>query len=208
MPEIQFEGFSVDFPFQPYECQKKFIGAMLKALQQKSHALLESPTGTGKTMCLLSAALAWQTTLRAALTMDSRGGISPALKASLGVKYFKREPMKGPSAGDESGFYIPGIGKHTYADDEAGPWKSPTPPPPPPPPVQIHGEKNEVPKIIYASRTHTQLAQVAKELKRSRYRPRMCVLSSREQLCLHPRISNLRGTAQANACRAACKSRS
>jgi regulator of telomere elongation helicase 1 len=35
--------------------------------------------------------------------------------------------------------------------------------------------------IVYASRTHTQLAQVIKELKRTTYRPRMAVIGSRGQ---------------------------
>ena len=35
------------------------------------------------------------------------------------------------------------------------------------------------PVIIYASRTHSQLAQVIRELKNTTYRPRMAVLGSR-----------------------------
>lgn len=47
-----------------------------------------------------------------------------------------------------------------------------------------------MPKIIYASRTHSQLGQVMTELKRTKYAHfKVTVLGSRDQLCLHPEVS-------------------
>ena len=53
-------GIPVEFPFQPYQCQLIYMEQVITSLQQKENALLESPTGTGKTLCLLCATLAWQ----------------------------------------------------------------------------------------------------------------------------------------------------
>lgn len=85
------------------------------------------------------------------------------------------------------------------------------------------------PKIIYTSRTHTQLSQVCcepppqcgracgadgaadvqvvRELKKTDYFARTVVLGSREQMCVNPRVRELRGQALNAACRAECKAR-
>jgi Rad3-related DNA helicase len=53
-------GVTVDFPYKPYPCQIAMLARIIKALQQSKNCLLESPTGTGKTLTLLCAALSWQ----------------------------------------------------------------------------------------------------------------------------------------------------
>jgi len=63
------------------------------------------------------------------------------------------------------------------------------------------------PVIVYASRTHSQLAQVIKELKTTRYRPRMAVIGSRTQMCVHKEVRRLTGVAQQTACRQKTESR-
>ncbi|CAJ0610253.1 unnamed protein product [Cylicocyclus nassatus] len=46
-----------------------------------------------------------------------------------------------------------------------------------------------LPKIYYCSRTHSQLAQVVRELNRTMYKDiRTTVLGSRDQLCIHDRV--------------------
>ena len=57
---VTVAGFEVQFPFKPYGTQLAFCSRMLKALSTNSNALLESPTGTGKTTSLLCSAMAWQ----------------------------------------------------------------------------------------------------------------------------------------------------
>lgn len=45
-----------------------------------------------------------------------------------------------------------------------------------------------VPKIYYATRTHSQIAQVVRELKRSGYTPKMSVLASRQNYCINKAV--------------------
>ncbi|OZJ04668.1 hypothetical protein BZG36_02880 [Bifiguratus adelaidae] len=53
--------------------------------------------------------------------------------------------------------------------------------------------------IFYASRTHSQLSQVVKEIKRTAYRPNVAVLGSREQMCIHPDLKNIHSSASVNS---------
>lgn len=46
-----------------------------------------------------------------------------------------------------------------------------------------------VPKVIYASRTHSQLAQAMQEMKKTNYNGmKAAIIGSREQLCIHPDV--------------------
>jgi hypothetical protein len=51
-------------------------------------------------------------------------------------------------------------------------------------PIQYH-----VPKIYFATRTHSQITQVVKELKSTKFRPIMSILSGRDYSCIHPIVS-------------------
>ena len=47
------------FPYEPYKPQIEYMKAVIQALNRSQNALLQSPTGTGKTLSLLCACLAW-----------------------------------------------------------------------------------------------------------------------------------------------------
>lgn len=53
-------GLDIGFPFAPYGIQKAMMNKITLTLTNKEHSLIESPTGTGKTLVLLCASLAWQ----------------------------------------------------------------------------------------------------------------------------------------------------
>ena len=59
MHSVIIEGIEIKFPFEPYEIQKEFMKNVINALNNKKNAMLESPTGTGKTYSLLWSTLAW-----------------------------------------------------------------------------------------------------------------------------------------------------
>ncbi|XP_052182750.1 regulator of telomere elongation helicase 1 homolog isoform X2 [Diospyros lotus] len=151
MPTYKIRGINVDFPYEAYDCQLVYMEKVIQSLQEGCNALLESPTGTGKTLCLLCATLAW--------------------RKSLGDFSTCRTKRRGRNVGNE------------LSDESLS-----------------QSESCNLPTIIYASRTHSQLRQVIQELKQTNYRPKMVVLGSREQLCIHEGVSLLHGKAQTNAC--------
>ena len=127
-------GVDIDFPHEAYPQQLVYMEKVIQGAQEKKHAMLESPTGTGKTLCLLCATTSW------------------------------RADRKNRDSGQQGA----------------------------PPPG----------KIVYSSRTHSQISQVVKELKRTAAAGtvKTTVLGSRNQLCVHPEVSKLSASAQQHAC--------
>ena len=165
MPVYDICGCSVDFPFEAYPVQLVYMEKVVLALEHGSNALLESPTGTGKTLCLLCAALGWrraQVERQRAASASAPGGVV----------------FRGESAAALAARFGGGV---TGAAD---------------------GGSGRAPRIIYASRTHSQLQQVVRELRRTAHRPLVCMLGSREQLCCHNDVSKLTGPTQTAACQA------
>ena len=62
MPKIA--GHDVQFLHQPYGVQYSFMAKVLQTIINKENALLEAPTGSGKTLSLLCSALSWQRKLK------------------------------------------------------------------------------------------------------------------------------------------------
>lgn len=159
-------AYDVEFPHKAYGVQLGFMEKVLKALDGKTNALLEAPTGSGKTLSLLCAALAWQRQQR-----------------NVACQVKEEAPVSEGATG--------GVEQPTNANA----------------PDNLHAnnkskQKTTVPKIYYATRTHSQIAQVlfqlqvavndtvpnrltqtrgprhqvVRELKRTAYRPKMAIL--------------------------------
>ena len=58
--KINIQGINIYFPYDPYPPQKVYMEKVISTLNKTgSISGLESPTGTGKTLCLLCSVLAW-----------------------------------------------------------------------------------------------------------------------------------------------------
>ena len=58
--EYTISGVKVVFPMKAYPSQIAMMSKIINGLQRGQNSLLESPTGSGKSLALLCAALAWQ----------------------------------------------------------------------------------------------------------------------------------------------------
>lgn len=67
MSTITIRGVPITFPYEPYEIQRIYMEKVIECLQNETNGVLESPTGTGKTLCLLCSSLAWLTAKKAQL---------------------------------------------------------------------------------------------------------------------------------------------
>ncbi|CUI12354.1 DEAD/DEAH box RNA helicase, putative [Bodo saltans] len=83
MPCIRINDVEIQFPFEPYSAQAEYMSSVLTTLSTSGQALLESPTGTGKTLCLLCSTCAWVKQQR------------DTSNASISFKPIPRQPSSG-----------------------------------------------------------------------------------------------------------------
>ena len=159
-------GCQVKFPegLDPHPAQMMTMSTIIRTLTRKEHAMIESPTGTGKTLALLCGALAWQEKNKVEMMASGMTtAVERAKYEKARVEYLmqkcdptrKKPPVcaQGPGWSADDEYFKPGSGSSMN------------------------------PKIFICSRTHSQLGQILGELKRTGYSPRYSVLSSRQRMC-------------------------
>ena len=148
-------GVDVRAPVVPYESQIRVMSQVVRAASRGACALIESPTGSGKSLALLCAALAWRER-----------------------EMEKREEGKAKATVDGEDDGGEEDGENSRAKECAS--------------SKAHGGRKRAltraPKIYYATRTHSQIAQIVAELARTSYKPQSVVLGSREHYCVNKKV--------------------
>ncbi|PKA46197.1 DNA repair helicase UVH6 [Apostasia shenzhenica] len=165
----QISGVPVEFPYKPYGSQLAFMSRVISTLdrarrQGQCHALLESPTGTGKTLSLLCSSLAWQQQQR------HRPISQPPLAAMPAAEDV--DPLL------HGGGFIPNPEISVSEDLDQPPQST----------KNQAQRKLMIPRIYYASRTHSQISQVIREFRKTSYRVPMAVLASRKHYCTNKHV--------------------
>jgi Fanconi anemia group J protein len=172
MPVRRVAGFDVPFPHEPYGVQCALMNQILRALDQEGNALLEAPTGCGKTLSILCSALAWQLRLKRQHAAACVRRAARRQRREKGLQGQGQQQEAGEVGGAGGSGEAEEAADENAASDDDDDDDDPGPPPP---------------KIFYATRTHSQIAQVVRELKRvaPAYRPRVAVLASRPHYCVN-----------------------
>uniref|UniRef100_A0A672U6L5 DNA 5'-3' helicase n=1 Tax=Strigops habroptila TaxID=2489341 RepID=A0A672U6L5_STRHB len=258
--EYTIGGVKIMFPCKAYPSQLAMMNAILKGLNNRQHCLLESPTGSGKSLALLCSALSWQQSQYGKLKPET----SPLCRCTCHSQCKSNEAATSVNHGAscsitncETGSSVkPGkcrenetlasklsakkrlslrdnenddfqvdrkrirpleteqqvrkrhclivhsersvkpttfspktssgpctecscsSGKET--DKDASNRKK-----------KENGDQPFIPKIFFGTRTHKQISQITRELKRTAYSSvPMTILSSRDYTCIHPVVSN------------------
>ncbi|XP_032727772.1 Fanconi anemia group J protein [Lontra canadensis] len=282
--EYTIGGVKITFPYKAYPSQLAMMNSIVRGLNSKQHCLLESPTGSGKSLALLCSALAWQQSLSGKPVDESlskKPEVPPScccachsknftnIDLNQGTSHHFNSPSTPPSErNDTSSTYQDSpekttlaaklsakkqasikrdenddfqvekkrirplettqqirkrhcfekevhhldakvaSGKTTKLNTPLGKINSFSPQNTPGhcsrcccstkqgssqdssnATKKDHGGKSKIPKIYFGTRTHKQIAQITRELRRTAYSGvPMTILSSRDHTCVHPEI--------------------
>ncbi|KAG2182432.1 hypothetical protein INT43_007362 [Umbelopsis isabellina] len=207
---LPIRGIEVQFPYKPYPAQIQMMAKVIEGLTRSQDALIESPTGSGKSLALLCATLAWQKheQMAGARTATSTV-VETTVKFDDDIQALTKEEAKKVWNLNDS----PSNEPVSATQDEFQPMKpskmqrkrpryfEDLDPTSKESEVEMEERSSKVDttsmpympratRIYYATRTHKQISQVVAELKsKTSYRPKMTILGSRDQLCIHPKVS-------------------
>ncbi|XP_046416679.1 Fanconi anemia group J protein-like [Neodiprion fabricii] len=212
--ELYIAGVNVKFPVKPYPSQIAVMNKLIQGCKKSEHCLLESPTGSGKTLALLCGVLAWQEkeneefrqqveevfeNANAALyeteSESDNKGAEECAPSTAKAQNAKPEPSCAQNwnnvidISDDNEFQPCKKICHSQSPNSACQVEKTSTEividVSPDAVFEIQKVKRKVPKIYYGSRTHKQIEQVVRELKKTAYAyKKMTILSSREFTCI------------------------
>ncbi|VVA95970.1 unnamed protein product [Arabis nemorensis] len=230
------------FPYEPYSIQTDFMNALYQFLEKGGVSMLESPTGTGKSLSIICSALQWlidrkekaKSGLAESHTVD--GDDEPdwmrdftvtenekTIKSPFRLRKHAKQrvfsiPMEGRSDARKEG--EDSVGKHVaelnndqeflLEDYESDEDSSPKSKRKPARGFDSSSEDEEDDKecsddeqglkVFFCSRTHSQLSQFVKELRKTAFAQNIKVvcLGSRKNLCINEDILKLGNVARIN----------
>ncbi|XP_068651772.1 uncharacterized protein [Aristolochia californica] len=227
------------FPYEPYQIQLDFMSALYDALNRGGIAMLESPTGTGKTLSIICSALQWavdqkQKPKNAPTAQsvsddepdwmrdfeskkDEGSSVQPWLnktsRARSGLGNFEMRSCDFSRNGsheasgkkrndtlqldeDEEFLMEEYESEKEIADVKrkaSGSFSSSDE-------DELEEEDEEAFKVFFCSRTHSQLSQFVKELRKTEFSSKMNVvcLGSRKNLCINEDVLRLGNSTRIN----------
>ena len=210
------------FPFEPYPVQIDFMTTAYNMLTSGDFGVLESPTGTGKTLSLICATLSWLQDNRERLVLDRCNELStpdPTLPAWVLAHHQSKASTEAKETLEtwkkELSARRARVSAHGQLFSSTQPKKQKTVPPSVDEDFTISDDEPTLPaedvipptlrpQVIFSSRTHSQLAQFLAEIQRTDFASHLSIvtLGSRGNLCIHEHVKSLRSAAEINdACR-------
>ncbi|XP_023372406.1 Fanconi anemia group J protein [Otolemur garnettii] len=241
--EYTIGGVKINFPYKAYPSQLAMMNSIVRGLNSKQHCLLESPTGSGKSLALLCSALAWQQSLSGKPEDEGlckKAEVPSSCCCTCHSRNFANDDMNQETSHHfNNSSTPPSEGNGTLSACQDSPEKTTlaaklsakkqasmyrdenddfqiekkrirrleTTQQPPGhcskccstkqgnsqessnTTKKDHGGKFKIPKIYFGTRTHKQIAQITKELRRTAYSGvPMTILSSRDHTCVHPEV--------------------
>uniref|UniRef100_A0A8C7XDP8 BRCA1 interacting helicase 1 n=1 Tax=Oryzias sinensis TaxID=183150 RepID=A0A8C7XDP8_9TELE len=187
--EYTIGGVKIHFPCKAYPSQLSMMNSIVRGLNYGQHCLLESPTGSGKSLALLCSTLAWQRAQFGKnffLPSETQGR-----KASIASRLSEKLQASVNSDGDREDDFKPDRKRIRSVEQKVPEPCSRCPCASTKDTVKekAKDDKKRIPKIFFGTRTHKQITQIAHELKRTVYSSvHMTILSSRDHTCVNPEV--------------------
>uniref|UniRef100_A0AC35FLR0 Helicase ATP-binding domain-containing protein n=1 Tax=Panagrolaimus sp. PS1159 TaxID=55785 RepID=A0AC35FLR0_9BILA len=209
--ESMKEENAFSFPFKPYSTQLRLMNDMNEILKNRGIGIFESPTGTGKSLTSLCAVLTFVENENRKLKefVEENRKKAKQLREGNGDEDFEKalenfkEAEKFHELADTEEEKLLRTEKrieearkrlqaYKFQEEieieDCGLPRASEPLP-------------ELTKVVFSTRTHSQIEQLTFELKRTRFQPRVVSLGSRALLCINSEVKNLPNSAAADKCK-------